>query len=234
MGSKERLELLALYTGLETVTALAEAAGIKSGTAQKHKDRNSIPKKAAPAYQETARKFGVDASLEWIMAGRGSAPKRPLVITPRAINKLSTEAPVTPGPAEVALELPLWQIRDLSRSPGEPVLQIYRSEDTVIAPIVLKNFKSAFAVRVWDASNGPYLPRGTILYVERPYGGAAGDLCLFASEATETEVMRPIIGILLAESMTDGHWQVQRNTEIIQLPKREFPLCWRIKHTKRD
>lgn len=227
------MELLAQYTKLGNVTALAREAGIKEGAASKHKSRNSIPGGPALLYQETARKFGVDASYEWITTGRGPAPQRPSpnFRPPAAISKLSTGAAVSDV---IAPRVPLWQFSDISRGSGASVHQIVKSDDSVIAPIALENFKSAFAVRVWDASNGPYLPRGTILFVERTAGGASGDLCLFASSATETEVLKPILGILESEPHDDGVWRIIQHTRSIVLKKSEYPLCWRIKHTRRD
>lgn len=233
MGVQERLEEVARLTGLGTVTKLAEEAGIKAGTAQKHKDRDSIPGKRVGNYISAAKKHGFDVSAEWLLAGRGPPPKplSPNSIPP-TVDKIPT-GPESPSSDKVsALRLPLWQINDLSRGSGETVQVLTESRDKVLATEALRDFTSAFAVRMWDSSNGPYLPRGMILYVERPYGGAKGDLCLFAESHNHTEVIRPVVGILDHEN--DTTWYVTQHASTVELPKADFPVCWRIKHTKRD
>lgn len=69
----ERLRLLQTLAGFKTFAAFAEAAGIPKGTAQKHKDRDSVPKKAAQKYCDAAR--GTEAHPAWLLYGTGPAPK---------------------------------------------------------------------------------------------------------------------------------------------------------------
>jgi hypothetical protein len=230
MGAKERLEELAALAGYKTPTALGRAAGYEPGAAQKHRDRDSVPPGAAYAYQAAARKRGVEVTIEWLQRGRGQGPKPgPITYVPDTVPKLSTSAAGAPD-NDTALRVWLWQTYDHSEGAGASVHMV-KSEDRVPAPDALRDIKQAFAVKMWDESNGPYLPRGTILFVERPYGGSQGDLCLFAASATETEITKPVVGILGEENK--NVWHVLQDSDAIDLPKRDFPLCWVITHFRR-
>lgn len=232
MASRERLELVAKLAGFDTVTQLAEAAGIKAGTAQKHKDRDSIPPRVAWRYIAAAEKRGVQISLEWLHEGRGRPPRgASLGGIPRSVPKLSTEDTVTDG-GDIAPRVPLWQISVIQRGSGASVQHLFKSEDQVVGPTAIKDITNSFAVRLWDSSNGPYLPRGTLIFVERPHSGAEGGICLFAADATETEVMRPVVGIL--DSETDTAWCLIQGQRRVELAKAEFPHCWRVSHFRRD
>jgi hypothetical protein len=232
MGVQDRLERIAQLAGLGTVTALAEAAGIKPGTAQKHKDRDSIPSKRIGNYIAAANKHGVNVTAEWLIAGRGPQPQRTANFTvPRTVDKIPTGQETGAQDKDSALRLPLWQISVLTRG-ADAVPVLAESRDRVLAPEALRDFSDAFAVRMWDSSNGPYLPRGIILYVERPYGGALSELCLFAEGHNHKELTRPVVGILDREDETT--WFIVQHTKRVELPKADFPICWRIKHTRRD
>jgi hypothetical protein len=232
MGVQERLEQVARLAGWGTVTAYAEAAGIKPGTAQKHKDRDSIPAKRVGNYIDAAKRRGIDVSAEWLIAGRGSAPKRVAEISvPPTVDKIPTGRESSALNKDSALRLPLWQINVLTRG-ADAVPVLAESRDKVLAPEALRDFTDAFAVRMWDSSNGPYVPRGMILYVERPYGGALSELCLFAEGHNHKELTRPVVGILDREDETT--WFILQHLNRVELPKADFPICWRIKHTRRD
>lgn len=233
MSSKDRLEKLAALLGLQDVTALADVVGIKAGTVQKHKDRDSIPKKAVPRYQRAALIRGVEVSADWLQYGRGQAPKPP---PPNFVIRTVPKLPLEDGPSladkDNAHRVPLWHFNVMRQEAGATVPTLTESSENISAPPGLLEFKRSFAVRMWDASNGPYLPRGTILYVERPHDGSPGRLCLFAHSHNDREVIRPVVGILNSED--DQVWHVTQDTKKVTLPKSEYAICWRIRSIRQD
>lgn len=233
MDAKGRLQLIARLTKLGDVSALAKEAGIEVGTAQKHKDRGSIPAKKVPLYQAAAERHGVIVTSEWLQWGRGPAPKPPPEnFVPRSVSKIPDGSPTSSAEKDDAFRVPLWQVSDNRRGTGEAVATLVEAGENILAPQALREFKRAFAVRMWDSSNGPYLPRGTILYVERPHDGSPGRLCLFAHSHTDGEVIRPVVGIL--DSEDDLAWHVTQHAKKLTLPKDEYGVCWRIRTTRQD
>lgn len=69
----ERLRALSEAAGYESLAEFARDAGVADGTMRQHINRNSIPKDAGALYVRRASKTGV--SLEWLLTGRGKAPK---------------------------------------------------------------------------------------------------------------------------------------------------------------
>jgi hypothetical protein len=172
-------------------------------------------------------------SSEWLQWGRGPAPKPPPEnFVPRAVSKMEPENSTSSANKDSAYRVPLWQSRVIGQDAGAAVLALVEADENILAPQALIDFKRAFAVRMWDSSNGPYVPRGTILYVERPHDGSPGQLCLFAHSHDDKEVKKPFVGILDGED--DTHWHVIRGTEALTLAKAEFAVCWRIRTTRRD
>ena len=75
MSQYTRLEQLFTLAGFENLGSFALAAQIRENTAQKHKDRDSIPYERALEYLAAARKRGVHATVEWLLHGEGEPPR---------------------------------------------------------------------------------------------------------------------------------------------------------------
>lgn len=223
----DRLKELARYAGYADIASFAEAAGIKSGTAQKQVLRQSIPAGAAQKYINVARDTGAD--LNWLLTGRGSPPRLQMLPNIRS-QKIQIEADsdarqFDSGPDS---QVPLWRI---SRGPGGAVL-LEKSDISITSPIDFKKKKTSFALRVWDDSNSPWLRRGVTVFVDPTFVGADGEWCLFAADTPDISrtLSEPRLGLLLGATATA--WRVQQGTEPRELPFAEWPHAWKIAYIR--
>lgn len=233
MTGGDRLRLLARLTKLGDLASLAVEAGVQKGTTQQQAKRGSVSVKTAPLYIAAAAKHGVVVSSEWLLYGRGQPPKPPPEnFVPRSVRKLTRDGTMGSTDNDDAFRVPLWQINVIGREAGAAVPGLVETTESVSANPALREFPRSFAVRMWDSSNAPYIPRGTLLYVERPHDGSPGQLCLFAHRHTDEEVIRPVVGILEVEDQAS--WHILQGTTKDALPKSQYLVCWRIRITRRD
>lgn len=220
---KERLKELARLAGFVDIAKFARAAGIEPGTAQKHVLRDRIPAGAAQKYVSAAKETGAD--LDWLLTGRGSAPK--LYLQTRApLHKveIATSDEARQFDSTPTDTVPLWR---LARGPGGTVL-IEKTANTVSSPTDLKNKNTAFAVQIWDDANAPWLKRGITIFVDTTQIGADGDWCLLAADTPDIErvLANPRIGIMLGATAIG--WRIQQGASRITLPFGEWPHAWKI------
>lgn len=108
-------------------------------------------------------------------------------------------------------------------------IQIVESEDSIPSHYELKTIKSAFAVRVWDDGNAPWMPRGMTLYVDPSQDtGALNAWCIFAHRKIRDGkgLEAPVLGIL--KGINAASWRVQRGQETITLPRSEYKVVWKV------
>lgn len=219
----ERLKDLARLAGFVDIAKFARAAGIEPGTANKHVQRDSISKSAAQKYINAAK--GTGADLDWLLTGRGTAPK--LYSQPSALpHKVEIESPTDTRKFDIEASgtVPLWRF---TRGPGGTVL-IEKTDNAVSSPVELRDQKTAFAVRIWDDANAPWLRRGITVFIDPTQIGADGEWCLLAADAPDItrSLANPRIGILLGTTATG--WRIQQGDTRVTLPFSEWPHAWKI------
>lgn len=219
----DRLKMLWTYAGFASLAEFAREAKIKEVTAQKHAQRDSIPPKAAAKYLNAAKETGAD--LNWLLTGRGTPPQlysrsgAPLQEVEIASPSETRQFDISPS----AL-VPLWE---LVHGPGGAVL-IEKTVNLMPSPNELRHITNAFAVRMWDDSNAPWLRRGVTLFIDPTQIGIDGQWCLFAArtpEITKTLAI-PRVGVLLGATATG--WRIRQGDTRTTLPFADWPLSWKI------
>lgn len=229
MGDADRLKELYEAARFDSLAAFARKAGIPEGTAQKHKDRDSIPKAAGAKYIAAAKTTGAD--LAWLLTGRGAAPRLNLQSPPQ-VHKLN----ISPNPDARPLDapnmaaIPLWQAESIGA--GAAVGRIAKTANTVPGLGDLQGLLSVFAVRVWDDANAPWMAEGSTIYIDPTNGGRDNDWCIFAT-GTENDdgiLLNPLVGIRLGK--TPLSWRVQRGGQRVTLPLSDYPIVWKVVYIK--
>lgn len=242
MANFSRLEQLFTLAGFANLAEFAMAAGIRENTAQKHKDRDSIPYARAVDYLRAAERAGVSASVDWLLDGTGAPPAR-VSATPVQIEVATNpKSRLIPHNGKAQLierqspyPLPPRQnvrIRETIEQLGggffmltERVIDSYASPDTG---------ERAFAFYVQDDAAEPYYDRGDRVLVNPDMPLVVGKDVLLLADPDAEGRQKGILCRLLAISAEK--WTVRRFTREKEtfvprshhLSRKEWPLAHRV------
>jgi hypothetical protein len=157
MGVKDRLETAYRLLGYEHLSELAEAVGVKPGTAQQQANRGNIPIDTAKKYVERGR--GIGLTLEWLLYEQGPPPRPPIGgATMSDHRNVQIDAP---GDHPSLSHKGLAKFTGDARGPvpvprdGEPDLKVYRLVSISGGVVVLSTDPVALAPRPDEVSGVP-------------------------------------------------------------------------------
>lgn len=230
MSESERLKLLATLAGFDQLAPFARKAGLEVGTAQKQYNRGSIPKKAAAKYVEAARNLGVkDVTEEWLLYNRGPTPRVQNAADPPVHkNVISPDIELRHFDMSQSTLVPLWKAVEADGMEAGASVHISKNlDDSVLGPTGLRHFKSAFAVKIWDETNAPWLNMGALIFSDRSVA-RPGDWVIFGSREVATGLRDAVVAVFLGRDI--GLWRVQIGRSETTLPSDKFKIAWRVVH----
>lgn len=235
-----RLRELARAAGFPDLAKFARAAGIDPQVAQKQATRNSIPAETAPIYIQTARSTGAD--LEWLLTGRGNAPKRISNVRNRTVDVVTDKSQVAytgeeisrlpnQGPSTGALPLPIRETLELPGGGGHFMLTD-RVIDEEPRPGSLSPQTEAFSFYLKSDDMDPRYERGDRLLANPSLPLVEDKDFLFLGAKDASGVRRGLVRRLL--SFTDDHWRVKCHnpSKVHNLARSEWPDYIRIESAR--